>query len=256
MRVLAICQQRDAGAGVFAEATLAAGATLDEWFIAETAAPPADPLSYDAVISFGGAMHPDQDSEHPWMAAEKTLLNELLAHEVPLLGVCLGAQLLVAAAGGEVRRASTPEIGWYQVELTAQGTADPLLGALAPGFEAFHWHSYECLPPPGAATLARNAVCAQAYRIGTNAYGIQFHAEVSASDAALWIDDYHTDPDAIRIGLNRQAIHAATSERISAWNQLGRELCGRFLEVASRRSQPTASSASAAHSWKLRKKAN
>ena len=235
MRVLAICQQRDAGVGVFADAALAAGATLDEWFIAETPAPPADPFGYDAVISFGGAMHPDQDSEHPWIADEKALLSELLAREMPLLGVCLGAQLLVAAAGGEVRRASTPEIGWQQVELTAQGADDPLLGALAPGFEAFHWHSYECVPPPGAITLARNSVCVQAFRVGTNAYGIQFHAEVSAFDAEHWIDDYHTDPDAIRIGLDPEAMHAATSERIEGLERARpSSSAGASLEVATR----------------------
>ncbi len=235
MRVLAICQQRDAAAGVFAEAAVTQSATLDQWFIAETAQPPADPMGYDAVISFGGAMHPDEDAEHPWMAAEKQLLTELLEHEVPLLGVCLGAQLLVVAAGGEVRRASIPEIGWQQVELTSEGAADPLLGTLAPGFEAFHWHSYECLPPPGAVTLARNPVCVQAYRVGASAYGIQFHAEVSADDVAHWIRDYHTDPDAIRIGIDPEAMHAATAKRIHAWNELGRELCGRFLEIATRR---------------------
>ena len=244
MRVLAICQQRDAGVGVFADGALAAGATLDEWFIAETPAPPADPFSYDAVISFGGAMHPDQDSEYPWLAEEKALLGELLAREMPLLGVCLGAQLLVVAAGGEVRRASTPEIGWRHVELTAQAADDPLLGALAPGFEAFHWHSYECVPPPGAITLARNSVCVQAFRVGMTAYGIQFHAEVSAFDAEHWIDDYQTDPDAIRIGLDPEAVQAATRERIGAWNELGREFCERFIGLASRRSQPSAGSAS------------
>ena len=189
-------------------------------------------------------MHPDQDSEHPWLAAEKSLSRELLARATPLLGVCLGAQLLVAAAGGEVSRASTPEIGWHQVELTAQGAKDPLLGPLAPRVRGFHWHSYECVPPPGAITLARNSVCVQAFRVGTNACGIQFHAEVSAFDAEHWIDDYQGDPDAVRIGLDPEAVHAETSERIAAWNELGRGLCGRFIRLASRRSQPAAGSAS------------
>ena len=103
--------------------------------------------------------------------------------ERPLLGVCLGTQLLAEAAGGSAGRASEPEIGWRQVELTPEGAADPLLAPLAPAFEAFQWHSYEAAPPPDAVTLARSPVCPQAYRIGEQAWGIQFHAEVSAADA-------------------------------------------------------------------------
>lgn len=230
MRVLAISHQRDAGAGVFAEAAADSGATLEEWFIAETPHPSSDPFGYDAVMSFGGAVHPDQDGDHAWIAEEKLLLRELLARETPLLGVCLGSQLLVGAAGGTVRRASVPEIGWHEVEITTDGCEDPLLSGLAPGFEAFQWHSYECVPPPDAAILASSPVCVQAYRLGASAYGIQFHAEVSAVDVEHWIDDYGADPDAIRIGLDPLAMHSATNERIGAWNQLGRELCGRFLK--------------------------
>ena len=179
MRTLAISHQRDAGPGVFAEAIAAAGHELDVWHVAETDRPPADPLGYDAVMTFGGAMHADHDDRHPWLRPEKELLARLLDAGVPLLGVCLGSQLLAEAGGGGARRASEPEIGWHAVEVTEAGAADPLLGPLAPGFEAFQWHSYECLPPPGAEVLARSPVCVQAYRLGGRAWGIQFHAEVS-----------------------------------------------------------------------------
>jgi GMP synthase (glutamine-hydrolysing) len=232
MRTLVISHQRDAGPGVFAEATDAAGHELELWHIAETAEPPADPLGYDAVITFGGAMHADQEDEHAWIAPEKALLRELLAAGVPLLGVCLGCQLLVEAAGGEARRAPEPEIGWHRVELTAEAVSDPLLAPLAPGFEAFQWHSYECVPPPEAVILARSSVCVQAFRVGESAWGIQFHAEVSAADAAQWIEEYDTDPDAVRIGVDPDALAAETAEKIGGANVLGRELCRRFLVTA------------------------
>jgi GMP synthase-like glutamine amidotransferase len=78
--------------------------------------------------------------------------------------------------------------------------------------------------------LARSSVCPQAFRVGELAWAIQFHAEVSLGDAAKWIDDWRQDEDAIRVGLDADALRAQTRERIEAWNQLGRELCGRFLD--------------------------
>lgn len=241
MRVLAISHQRDAGAGVFAEAAVAARASLDEWFIAETPRPPADPFAYDAVISFGGAMHPDQEREHAWIADEKALLRDLLGREMPLLGVCLGSQLLAEAAGGTARRASTPEIGWHGVEVTEQGSADPVLAELAPGFDAFQWHTYECVAPAEATILARSAASVQAFRVGERAYGIQFHAEVSAADVRYWIDTYGADPDAKRFGIDPEALGVQTLPRMDAWNELGRGLCRRFLAAADRRPRSTSS---------------
>ncbi|HEY8501770.1 MAG TPA: gamma-glutamyl-gamma-aminobutyrate hydrolase family protein, partial [Solirubrobacterales bacterium] len=112
MRVLAIVHQQDAGPGVFAEAIESAGGQLDEWTLAERPQPPADPVGYDAVLVLGGAMNVDEGERHGWIAEEETLLRELLERGVPLLGLCLGGQLLAAAAGAKPRRASRPEIGW------------------------------------------------------------------------------------------------------------------------------------------------
>src|SRR5919201_22262 len=108
MRALVISHQRDAGPGVFAPALMDAGHELDVWHFAETDRPLADPHAYDAVLTFGGAMHADQGSEHPWIEAELALLAEMLERGTPLLCVCLGAQLLAAAAGGSAARASEP----------------------------------------------------------------------------------------------------------------------------------------------------
>jgi GMP synthase-like glutamine amidotransferase len=219
---------------VFADAIANAGNGLDVWHIAETDEPPSDPFGYDAVLSFGGAMHADQEDDHSWLASEKQLLTELLAAEMPLLGVCLGAQLLAAASGGSVARASEPEIGWHAVEITDEGLDDPLVGALKPGFEAFQWHSYECLPGPDWTVLARSPVCVQAYRVGARAWGIQFHAEVSAIDLFQWADDYASDPDAVRIGIDPVQLRSESEPRVAAWNALGRNFCGRFLRLAAR----------------------
>jgi GMP synthase-like glutamine amidotransferase len=232
MRVLAIVHQRDAGPGVFAEAIVEAGGTLDEWTLAERRQPPGDPLGYDAVLVLGGAMNVDEGERHGWIAEEQALLRELLAREVPLLGLCLGGQLLAAAAGAEPRRAARPEIGWHQVEVTSEGEDDPLLGPLAPSSEAFHWHSYEFPLPPAAVALARSEVCLQAARLGKRAWALQFHPEVSRTDALHWVEDYRSDPDAIRIGIDPTVLGPETEEKIGAFNDLGRELCRRWLQTA------------------------
>jgi GMP synthase-like glutamine amidotransferase len=233
MRVLSIVHQHDAAAGVFGAAAAAAGHELVGWVPPEGPAP--DAGSIDAAMVFGGAMHVDQEEAHPWLRPEKELLRELLAAGVPLLGVCLGAQLLAEAAGGSPRRAAEPEIGWIDVRLTPEGRSDPLLGALPERFAAFEWHSYESGPPAGALVLADSPICVQAYRLGdAPAWGIQFHAEVVDRDLNRWLDTYAEDEDAVRIGLDAEALRADTAGRLAAWNELGRGIAVRFLAEAER----------------------
>lgn len=235
MRALAIVHQSDAGPGVFAEAAQARGVPLDLWLLPEHSEPPGNPQAYDAVLVFGGAMHADQETAHPWLVPEKALLRRLLEQRVPLFGVCLGAQLLAEAAGASVRRARQPEIGWYETELSDDARLDPVFAGVAPRFAALEWHSYEFALPARATALARSVTCPQAYRIGDFAWGIQFHAEVTAQDFESWLKDYRSDEDAIRIGLDPHALRARTRTSITDWNELGRRLCGRFLDVAAAR---------------------
>lgn len=235
MRVLAIVHQSDAGPGVFADQIRAGGDSIEEWMLPDSPQPPADPLGYDAVVVLGGAMHADQEDRHPWLVDEKALLGRLIERGVPLIGLCLGGQMVAAAAGAAAGRAPEPEIGWFGVELTSEGFEDPLLGALAPRFEAFEWHSYEFPLPPGAVPLARTGVCLQACRVGSAAWAIQFHPEVSAADARTWIEGYASDEDAVRIGVDPVALGAETDAKIAAFNQLGRDLCRRWLDFAGRR---------------------
>jgi GMP synthase (glutamine-hydrolysing) len=232
MRALAIVHQQDAGPGVFADEMRDRGVELEEWRLSERgSAPPREIADYDAVLTFGGAMHADQEDRHPWLRFEKDFLEAMLDDGMPILAVCLGTQVLADAAGGTARRSSEPEIGWFEIEVTDEGAADPVIGPLAPSFTGFQWHSYEAIPPDGAAILARTPVCPQAYRIGDRVWGIQFHAEVSAADVDHWIDDYRSDEDAVRIGVDPEALRRDTEPRMAEWNRLGRELCGRFLET-------------------------
>lgn len=233
MRVLSIVHEPTAGPGVFAEAWEGRGAEIVTWRPPDEAEAPAlDGI--DAILAFGGAMHVDQDERHPWLETERALLREALDAGTAVLAVCLGSQLLAQAAGAEVRRSQQPEIGWHHVSVTEQGRADPVLGPLAPGFEAFQWHAYEFEVPPGAAPLATSDGSFQAFRVG-DAWGIQFHAEVARGDALAWIDDADDDPDATAAQIDAGALREETERAIESWGETGRALCGRFLDLVATR---------------------
>jgi GMP synthase-like glutamine amidotransferase len=232
MRVLAITHQEHAGPGVFGEVIREGGHSLDQWMVPTDPEPPADPLGYDAVLVLGGAMNVDEGDQHAWLETEKGIVGRLIEREVPLIGLCLGSQMVASAAGAVPRRAPRPEIGWHTVEVTEAGAADPLLGPLAPGFEAFQWHSYEFPLPPGGVALARSEVCLQAARIGTAAWAMQFHPEVTKADALHWTADFESDANAVRIGVDPNALTLAIEAKMAAFNDLGRGLCRRWLDVA------------------------
>ena len=232
MRILSVVHEADAGPAVFGDVAAEAGHELVEWAPSREPEPAAD--GYGAAMVFGGSMNVDDAERHPWLAGEMGLIARLVEQGMPVLGVCLGCQLLAEASGGSAARAPHPEIGWHTVEMTPEAAGDPVLGALPPSFEAFQWHSYAATPPEGAVTLAHSPVSVQAYRIGDRAWGIQFHAEVNMANAGDWIEEYD-DPDARRIGLDRAALMTETKEKIGAWNEVGRGISARFLEVAAAR---------------------
>jgi GMP synthase-like glutamine amidotransferase len=156
---------------------------------------------------FGGEANVDDDLE--WLAEEKTWIAGLLERGTPLLGVCLGAQLIADVAGGEVRRLPEPEIGWHEIEGVGL---------------AFEWHRYGfAQPPPGATETARNEAGCQEFRLGA-AWAIQYHAEVDEQTVMGWIRDYGPAE-----GVDGSALAAETRQNIAAWNDYGRGLCRRFL---------------------------
>lgn len=231
MRVLSITHEPSpiGGGGAFEERAVTRGDTLTVCLTPEDDLP-ADPSAFDAVMVFGGAMHPDQDDEHPWLAAESDFIADVLAARVPLLGVCLGAQLIARATGAWVGPGEVGEVGWHEVALTPAGLADPVVGRAFPArFEAFEWHYYTWDLPPSAELLATNSAARQAYRLGDRTWAVQFHPEVNPLMVDAWFID-----GAEQLPAPIDTMRAETAARLPLWMEQGRGLVDAFLDRAAR----------------------
>jgi len=151
------------------------------------AAPLPDPASFSGAIVLGGAMGVHEGERFPYLADVQRFMTRALHLGTPLLGICLGGQLLAHVAGGTVTPVSPyGEKGIDHVTLTDEGRADPLFAGVPAVFTTFQWHQDSFLPPPGGVLLASSAACPwQAFRCG-NAYGVQFHPEVDRAIVSAW----------------------------------------------------------------------
>ena len=147
---------------------------------------PLPDLSFDAIVAMGGPMSVNDEDEHPWLREEKRLIASAVRDGVPVWGACLGVQLLAASLGAKVYPGSEPEVGLLPVTLTDHGRADPVLGFLPFEVITLQWHGDTFDLPDGATLLASSAAYPnQAFRVG-NAYGVQFHLEVTPAMADEW----------------------------------------------------------------------
>jgi GMP synthase (glutamine-hydrolysing) len=175
------------GPGALALAVSDAGAdlTVVRIDLGEPVPPPAAAASMAGLVVLGGPMGVHDDL--PWLADERALLRAGVEDGLPVLGVCLGAQQLALALGGDVTPGPAPECGIGEVHLTAAAVGDALFDAAPTPLPCVHWHGDTFSLPEGAVRLAGNdAYENQAFRIGACAYGLQFHVEVTASLVAHW----------------------------------------------------------------------
>lgn len=191
---------------------------------------------YEGLLVLGGAMGPTDDEACPWLPGTRRLLADAVATGLPTFAICLGAELMTVACGGNVRRGvAGPELGVCDIELTVAGTADPVLGSLPARCRVLQWHWEEMdALPPGAVTLATSAVYHnQAFRLGASAWGVQGHPEVTPEIAAVWAaEDSPVLLDAGRRPEELVAELAAASRELTAtW----RPVADAFAAVVARR---------------------
>ncbi len=154
----------------------------------------------DALIVLGGPLSAYAVDHHSYLNTEIDLIRRYMADARPVLGICLGAQLLAAAAGARVFPGDRgKEIGWAVVELTAAGAADPLWTGFPRSFVTFHWHGDSFDLPAGARLLASSERYIQAFRLGSAAYGVQFHPEVVPNQLEEWIRAYRLELERERL---------------------------------------------------------
>jgi GMP synthase-like glutamine amidotransferase len=147
-------------------------------FFADETPPPAS--EYDMLVVMGGPMGVYDEKDHPFLGGEKKAIETAIAAGKTVLGICLGAQLLSVVLGGSVSRNPVPEIGWFKVEMTPDGSKEPALAGFPQSFYAFHWHGDVFSIPPGAVHAASSAACAnQAFVYDHKVIGLQFHLETT-----------------------------------------------------------------------------
>jgi len=152
---------------------------------------PADPRVFKAVVVLGGPMNVDEEERFPFLKSENDFIQKVLKAGTPYLGICLGSQLLAKAAGAKVVKSPAKEIGWYQIQLTAEGKKDPLFDGFREGDPIYHWHGDMFQIPPNGTLLATNGNCPhQALKVGNDAYGLQFHVEVTDKSIKEWCEGY------------------------------------------------------------------
>ncbi len=152
---------------------------------------PSDVKKTDAVVSMGGPMNVYEEVAYPFLKDETTFLARCFESGVPVLGICLGGQMMAKAAGGRVMEAPQEEVGWYDVRLTEMGRTDPFFSGLPELLTVFQLHGNTFEIPAGGMLLAMSPTCRnQAFRIG-NSLALQFHLEINDEKLAVWLADHH-----------------------------------------------------------------
>jgi len=222
-------------AELFVDALREAGHEVDVLHPYDGQPIPDDLSGYSSLVCGGGLVDTHEADDNPWLHDEVRLIREALRDRKPFMGLCLGAQLLTVAVGGEVYRCEPHEIGWTEVQLTPEADGDRLFDGLPQQLMAMQWHFYACQMPAddGGAELMRNEVCTQAMRVGDMAWGTQFHIEVTRRLLMTWLDMAPGELE--RQGYPPERWISAMDEHLDAHMAVGRTLATRFAALASER---------------------
>jgi GMP synthase (glutamine-hydrolysing) len=191
MRVLAIENFVGTPLGIVGDALRDAGADVDLRRTWQGEGVPENPAGYDGLVVLGGEQSAIDDAEYPALSKIAALTRAFTEADKPVLGICLGAQLVARGAGAKNILGCPVEFGWHEVRPTAAGRHDPLVAALGEGAPVFHWHLDTFTLPAGAVHIAESDQTAlQAFRLGRATYGIQFHFEADRALIEKWSADF------------------------------------------------------------------
>jgi GMP synthase-like glutamine amidotransferase len=192
---------------------------------------------YAALLVLGGIMSATSDDGFPARRAELALLEAALEVSMPTLGVCLGAQLLAAAAGGTVYRGPEVEIGWRPVTLTDTAETDRLLCDIGNPVDVFQWHGDTFDLPPDAVRLGASEMYEnQAFRVGEAAWGLQFHVEIDEPTIEAWLTA--SPGEAERAPGGPAAIRSDTTTHAAQRRRVQEQVGTRFAQAARKVARP------------------
>jgi GMP synthase-like glutamine amidotransferase len=225
MRALVLQHIAVEGPGRLAPFLTYRGWTLDTVALYAGASVPEQPAAYQAIIVMGGPMGVYDDAVYPFLRQEHAFLQQAIAQEVPLLGICLGSQLLAKALGARVYRNAQKEIGWYPVDLTPAGLADPLFAGVASPVRVFQWHGDAFELPPGATALASSPLCThQAFRYGHRVYGLLFHLELTPEMIHSWLETFQDELAGVRGVIEPERIVADVPRYFAPYQQISTQV--------------------------------
>lgn len=189
---------------------------------------------YDGLIVLGGPMNVDEVEDYPNLRTEVKLIQDAVSREMPILGICLGSQLLAKALGAKVRKNSEKEIGWYELSPTKDGESDPLISNFTNLEKIFQWHGDTFELPRGAKLLASSPLCTnQAFRFADNVYGFQFHLEVDKPMIERWLNvpENKKEIEDLQGKIDPDQIRDDTPHYISRLNDLSTSVFGNFTDL-------------------------
>jgi GMP synthase (glutamine-hydrolysing) len=196
---------------------------------------------YHGLVVLGGPMNVDEEDRHPHLTTELRLIEEAIARGIPVLGICLGAQLIAKALGAEVGRGPRKEIGWYDVAPTPEARGDALFGHFGARERIFQWHGDTFGIPAGALRLASSDICAnQAFRLGDNVYGLQFHLEVDQPMVERWLSvpSMCQELESLHHATSSETILRDTEAHVMRLKELSDRTFGGFIRLFGERAKP------------------
>jgi GMP synthase-like glutamine amidotransferase len=186
----------------------------------------------DGLVILGGPTAVYEEDQHPWMTLELAAIRQCMNRQKPVLGICLGAQMLAHLAGGRVYKGSVREVGWHPVTLTAEADSDPLLSGVPVNFEAFHWHNDTFDLPYGAVRLAGSGRYPnQVFKLGAKIYGFQCHLEVNRKMLENWMLVYAKELTPQGGAVPPANILDCLDLNVSRLGAIAEKVFGRFLSL-------------------------